>query len=410
MGIKDLLNAVNGIVVDSNIREFKGKRVAIDASGWMHKGLYGVAEDFVDSKFVDSQLYVDFILSRIRHFHTLDVEPVLVFDGKRNIMKSDTQDKRSDTRRSYIQQGRKLLDNMDKVSDSQTKLKLRAEAISNFQKGLSVTADMEKAVIGACRKMGVTVIVSPYEADAQLAQLCHTGYCHAVLTEDSDILVYSAVCGTPFPVLYKFEKSGCVQTANLGDVIDMLGTDEVDTHEEEENAIPAKKKKKGKGKAGAGGSADATDAKNKKDEKEKDKKDKGFLNLVRKNMRNTMGRRMFIQMCVLAGCDYSESIPGVGLKTALQAIVKCKTGECSDGLSNCDSRLERVVALFEEAGKKVPVGYLQRAKRAEALFHYHPVFDLKTSVVQHFLPPVLHTSMAAEVTDLTNTNDPSKRP
>jgi len=192
MGIKDLLSAVNGVVQDSNIRDFKGKRICIDASGWMHKGLYGAAEDFVDSKFVDSQLYVDFILSRIRHFLTLGVEPVLVFDGKRNTMKSDTNDKRRETRRSYIEQGKRLLDNMDKVSDVDTKQKFRAEAVANFQKGLSVTSDMEKAVIGAVRKMGVTVIVSPYEADAQLAYLCHIDYCQAVLTEDSDILVYSA--------------------------------------------------------------------------------------------------------------------------------------------------------------------------------------------------------------------------
>jgi exonuclease-1 len=65
--------------------------------------------------------------------------------------------------------------------------------------------------------MGVAVIVAPYEADAQLAYLCHIGFCDAVLTEDSDILVYAAICGLPFRVLYKFDKSGVVQAITLAD-------------------------------------------------------------------------------------------------------------------------------------------------------------------------------------------------
>lgn len=33
---------------------------------------------------------------------------------------------------------------------------------------------------------------------------------------------------------------------------------------------------------------------------------------------NITGRRMFVQLCLLAGCDYCDSIPSVGLQTALQ--------------------------------------------------------------------------------------------
>ena len=38
--------------------------------------------------------------------------------------------------------------------------------------------------------------------------------------------------------------------------------------------------------------------------------------------RNITGRRMFVQLCLLAGCDYCDSIPSVGLQTALQVCIE----------------------------------------------------------------------------------------
>ena len=67
MGIKDLLRALSSEMTSKLITDFKGKRIAIDSSGWLHKGLYAAAEDIVDSG-EDSELYVDFILARARNF------------------------------------------------------------------------------------------------------------------------------------------------------------------------------------------------------------------------------------------------------------------------------------------------------------------------------------------------------
>lgn len=41
-----------------------------------------------------------------------------------------------------------------------------------------------------CRKKGVDCIVAPYEADAQLAYLMKAGIAQAIISEDSDLLVY----------------------------------------------------------------------------------------------------------------------------------------------------------------------------------------------------------------------------
>jgi exonuclease 1 len=160
---------------------------------------------------------------------------------------------------------------------------------------------MELNTISALRKLGIEVIVSPYEADAQLAHLCQIGYCDSVLTEDSDILVYSAICGMPFNVFYKFDRAGSVQVINLGE-IQLIGPNSnsdsstPDASACDFDAVSTKSGKQGK-------------------DKEKDKEAKGFLAAL-KHLKGPSGRRMFAQICILAGCDYSESVFGVGLIAA----------------------------------------------------------------------------------------------
>ena len=183
-------------------------------TGWLHKGLYAAAEDFVDSG-LDSELYVDFILARARNFLLNNVEPVFVFDGKKNILKTETCHKRNEFKEMKVESGKKLVANMGRTHDPACRMKLRQEALACFQKGLDVTHDMEIAAIAGLRRLNIQCVVAPYEADAQLAHLCHIGHCDAVLTEDSDLLLYSAICGVPFPILYKFEKDGTVQCLDL---------------------------------------------------------------------------------------------------------------------------------------------------------------------------------------------------
>ena len=184
-----------------------------------------------------------------------------------------------------------------------------------YQRGLSVTQDMEKNCIAGLRKLGIEVIVAPYEADPQLAYLCHIGYCDAVMSEDSDILVYSACCGTNFPILYKLDNKGSVETIDLSLCGVLMDTDTRGIIDE--NALVS-----------------SYDGSQGSDVKISLKGPEGFIHQLRTHFHpvktncnnissinsnsNIQGRRMFVQMCLLAGCDYCESIPSVGLQTALQ--------------------------------------------------------------------------------------------
>lgn len=104
-------------------------------------------------------------------------------------------------------------------------------------------------------------IIAPYEADAQLTYLVNTKKADAVLTEDSDLLVFG--CHTVF---YKMNASGhgvMIRQENLGNAT------EIDI--------------------------------------------KGW-NLTR-----------IRHMCILSGCDYLPSLPGIGLKNAHKLLKNYRT-------------------------------------------------------------------------------------
>lgn len=57
---------------------------------------------------------------------------------------------------------------------------------------------------------GVRYVVAPYEADAQLGFLARNGHIDAVITEDSDVLLF----GCP-RVVFKLDRDGAGQEVNL---------------------------------------------------------------------------------------------------------------------------------------------------------------------------------------------------
>ncbi len=82
-----------------------------------------------------------------------------------------------------------------------------AEADAIFQTCCEVTPDMAGGLMQALRRCNIDFVVAPYEADAQLAFLGCSGQVDAVITEDSDLLVF----GAP-EVLFKLDLDGCERT------------------------------------------------------------------------------------------------------------------------------------------------------------------------------------------------------
>ncbi len=185
-------------------------------------------------------------------------------------------------------------------------------------RGIDVTPEMAHHFIEVLKKKGVEYIVAPYEADAQMAYLYLNGTVSLVITEDSDLLAFG--CGR---VLFKLDTDG--------------NGDEIDVHN----------------------LAKLTDLSPVEGDKD-----------------------AFLRACILGGCDYLDSIRGMGFKTALKYMA-------------ASSNLDDVLFLLARENKfAIPTTYKKDFEKAFLTFKFQTVFDpAKKSLV--FLTPIEGTAYTA---------------
>jgi exonuclease-1 len=161
----------------------------------------------------------------------------------------------------------------------------------------------------------VEYYVAPYEADAQLAYLYLTKRVHAVITEDSDLLIFGVK-----RVLFKMDKAG------NGTEVDLERLTEV----EELNF-------------------------------------KHFTD------------DMLLVCCIVSGCDYLDSIKGIGFKKAHKLVM-----ECGDDI-------QRILKLVRREGKlTVPLGYEKDFEKALLTFKFQLVFSPTERKLVHLHDPAKH--------------------
>ena len=167
-------------------------------------------------------------------------------------------------------------------------------------------------------------MVAPYEADAQIAQLARSGKVHLVLAEDSDMLAF----GCP-RVLTKLDAQG------FGRLIE----------------------------------------RDKLQHARMDERDGGHP-LFAPWAEWDAGR--FLELCILAGCDYLESMHGVGIKSAYSLLRKHKTAE----------KVARFQAMEGKLGFDGGVeAYLHYFNKAKQTFLHQRVYDLDLHRVVPLTPP-----------------------
>lgn len=183
------------------MRDFRGKRVAIDGYSWLHKGAYCCSTDLCMGRPTDK--YVTYFMSRVDVLTSSGLTPVVVFDGGPLPMKRAENQSRRKTKKQNFEKGRALLE--------QGKTQAADE---HFQRAVNITPDHAKDVIDALQRRRIEYIVAPYEADSQMAFLARKGIVDLVVTEDSDLLAYGCE-----DVLFKLDKAGFVQQVSLRQVL-----------------------------------------------------------------------------------------------------------------------------------------------------------------------------------------------
>ncbi|KAI0468151.1 hypothetical protein F4859DRAFT_216067 [Xylaria cf. heliscus] len=190
-----------------------------------------------------------------------------------------------------------------------------SQAHQELQKAIDVTPEMARHFIEALKKANIPYVVAPYEADAQLVYLERQGITSGIISEDSDLLVFGAK-----RLITKLDQYGqCIEI-------------------------------------------------NRRD-----------FNACREVSFVGWDDRLFRQMAILSGCDYLDSIPSLGLKTAHRLLRKHKT-------------VERIIRTLQFEGKhRIPADYLKLFHHAEQTFLYQWAFcpTSKQLVNLTTLPPDL---------------------
>ncbi|OQR95452.1 exonuclease 1 [Thraustotheca clavata] len=208
-------------------------------------------------------------------------------------------------------------------------------ARQSFIKAVDVSPLMAHRVIQCLKKRNVKYIVAPYEADAQMAYLARNGLVDAVISEDSDCLPFG--CHT---VLFKMDQVGNVDEIVLKDLANNKALSFV-----------------------------------------------GFSD------------DMFLDMCILSGCDYVASIPGLGVKK-------------SHGLLQRYGSWKKVVRSLRLEGKlTIAKSYEEDFERARLTFRHQRVYDPTTQTLVNltplespssemdFLGPIIPDSIAKDIAE-----------
>ncbi|XP_063535457.1 exonuclease 1 [Cydia strobilella] len=178
------------------------------------------------------------------------------------------------------------------------------EARSYMRRSVDITHAMALSLIKECRKRNVDCIVAPYEADAQLAYLNIRNIAQLVITEDSDLILFGCT-----KVLFKMDLDGTgtlVETAKLPLVM----------------RCPIEHYRFDK----------------------------------------------FRQMCIMSGCDYLASLPGIGLAKARQFVTATQD-------SNFANALKKLPSFFNRSNLTVTDEYRENFLKAEATFKHQYVYD-----------------------------------
>eukprot|EP00002_Diphylleia_rotans_P012965 TRINITY_DN2528_c0_g1_i13.p1 TRINITY_DN2528_c0_g1~~TRINITY_DN2528_c0_g1_i13.p1 ORF type:complete len:543 (-),score=100.13 TRINITY_DN2528_c0_g1_i13:117-1745(-) len=186
-----------------------------------------------------------------------------------------------------------------RMADEHEKQGRAKDAYSMLAKSVDVTPFMAYQVIQVLKTRDIEYLVAPYEADSQLAYLTMISYVDAVMTQDSDLIAQGCK-----HVLFKYEeKSGYAELYNKDAVL-----------------CPG-----------------------------------GEFSGVSENA--------FLDICILAGCDYVASWSGVAFKKA-------------EGYVRTYGSIEKAIeGVRRRKQHEVPDEYEQRVMEAKVTFLHQLVFD-----------------------------------
>ncbi|XP_052060614.1 flap endonuclease 1-like [Mytilus californianus] len=290
LGLTKLLgDHAPGCMKEQEIKNYFGRKVAIDASMCIYQFLIAVRQDGSQLMNEDGETTSHLMGMFYRSIRMLEhgIKPVYVFDGKPPDMKSGELEKRKERR----EEAQKALEKAEEAGDE--------ENIEKFNRRLvKVSKQHNEECKELLKLMGVPYIEAPGEAEAQCAVLVKAGKVYATGTEDMDALTFGTSVQLRNLTVAEARKLP-IKEFHYQKVLDELG----------------------------------------------------------------MNKDEFIDLCILLGCDYCESIRGIGPKRAYDLV---KQHHC----------IEEILKHLDSKKYTVPEDWM--FKEARRLFQEPEVADPET--------------------------------
>lgn len=233
-GLAKLLGDVApGAVREQNMKNYFGRKIAIDASMSIYQFLIAVRQEGTTLQSQDGETTSHLVGMFYRTIRMLEngIRPVYVFDGKPPQLKSTELSKRNERRA----EAEKQLTEAQETGN--------VENMEKFSKRLvKVTARHNDECKRLLQLMGVPYVEAPCEAEASCAALVKSGKVYAVATEDMDALTFGTAIllrhltaseAKKLPI-QEFHLSKALQEAGLSheqfvDLCILLGSDYCET-------------------------------------------------------------------------------------------------------------------------------------------------------------------------------------
>ena len=168
MGVQRLHQFVETAKQNIHISAFANKTVAVDVSGWLHRGLFNCALDIERAQKTD--FFLEFVLRNLKVLQDHKVTPLVVFDGA-VLPQKEERAKAEGGRSAPAAEAREQAIALLRQGKQQ-------EALQKLGKAVSVSPWMSTLLIEELKKRSIPFVVAPYEADPQLAFLVKTGTRH----------------------------------------------------------------------------------------------------------------------------------------------------------------------------------------------------------------------------------------
>ncbi|KAJ6235216.1 exonuclease 1 [Anaeramoeba flamelloides] len=325
MGIGGLLPVLNSISKRIHLSKFKGKKIAIDGYVILHRGSGNCSRQLVLEE--PAPALITYCMNFISQLQKYGIIPIVVFDGSDLSIKSNTNEKRKKQRKKYKEEALAFLQRGD-----------FEKAKKKFRGAVEITFEIAQGFVLALKEKGIEIIVAPYEADPQLAYLSRIGYCDGVYSVDSDLVVFGSRV-----FLHRYDaSSGFVEQILYEDIWKVGGLEtkeKTNNQTEKNNSTYSYKNRRSNSRSRSRRNTSAG----------YDFRDWDYYK--------------FVQMCILSGCDYLDSIKGIGLKKAYTLLTKYET-------------IEKVFQMLRYDPKlNVPFNYEHNFKKSFLTFLHQIVYD-----------------------------------